>query len=330
MDLTRLPHTARPRRVRPQPLVMAVLAASVCALSGCAQVPQVPQLQSLKTWWSAPGQAATQDVLAPARDRSELLLGVTDGNEIVTFQASEPGKVLTRLAIRGLSPNEHLLGVDFRVAKGQLYGLSNQGRLLRIDTDTGQVSALGSPVTLPTGDAWGVDFNPTVDRIRVVNGAGHNLRLHPDTGAQVDGQADTPGVQADGPLAYTSGDLLEGVKPRIVAAAYTYNKVNEKITTNYAVDAGAGYLAIQGSLEGAATLVSPNTGRLQAVGPLLIERFDDASFDICDVNNNAYLSTTRQGTAGTKLYELNLSSGQARLIGAVGGNLTLKGLTVVP
>jgi Domain of unknown function (DUF4394) len=183
---------------------------------------------------------------------------------------------------------------------------------------------------LPSSDAWGFDFNPTVDRIRVVSGAGHNLRLHPDTGAQVDGQADTPGVQADGALSYTSGDLLEGVKPRIVAAGYTYNKVNDKITTNYAVDAGAGYLAIQGSLEGAATVVSPNTGRLQAVGPLLIERFDDASFDICDLNNNAYLSTTRRGTPGTKLYELNLGSGQARLIGAVGGNLTLKGLTVVP
>ena len=33
------------------------------------------------------------------------------------------------------------------------------------------------------GTEFGVDFNPQVDRLRVVSNSGQNLRLHPDTGA---------------------------------------------------------------------------------------------------------------------------------------------------
>jgi hypothetical protein len=38
--------------------------------------------------------------------------------------------------------------------------------------------------------AWfPIDFNPVVDRIRIMSDAGQNLRVHPDTGAVV---ADSP------------------------------------------------------------------------------------------------------------------------------------------
>jgi Domain of unknown function (DUF4394) len=340
--------------VRPAPLQYRSLvrlravaaAAALAALSGCAYMPQA---QSLQNWWpwgdkgtthsTASATSSTtgggrngspQETLAPAKERKELLVGVTAGNVLVSFNASEPGKVLTRLSLQGMNPGESFVGIDFRVAKGQLFGLSDQGRLLRIDTEKGVVSPIGSPVKLPDGEAWGVDFNPTVDRVRVVNDKGRNLRLHPDTGAQVDGDANTSGVQEDGTLMYSATDLLGGQRTRIVAAGYTYNKTNEKITTNYAIDAATGYLAIQGSIEGAATVISPNTGKLQAVGPLLIERFDDASFDIADTNNNAYLVTHRRNGSSNRFYEVNLGSGQARLIGAVGENQPLKGIAIVP
>ena len=59
---------------------------------------------------------------------------------------------------------------------------------------------MGAPQPLlPEGATeWGFDFNPTVDRIRVVNDAGFNLRLHPDTGVIVDSDPNQPGVQLDG------------------------------------------------------------------------------------------------------------------------------------
>jgi hypothetical protein len=334
-----------PKSVPLTTLRTLVGATLVATLSGCAYMPQA---QSLQNWWPwgdkasatasmgstgtspATRSTGTQETLAPAKDRKELLVGVTAGNVLISFNASEPGKVLTRLNLQGMNPGEGFLGIDFRVAKGQLFGLTDQGRLLRIDTEKGAVSPVGTPVKLPEGEAWGVDFNPTVDRIRVVNDKGRNLRLHPDTGAQVDGDANTAGVQEDGTLMYSATDLLGGQRARIVAAGYTYNKTNEKLTTNYAIDAATGYLAIQGSIEGAVTVISPNTGKLQAVGPLLIERFDDASFDIADTNNNAYLVTHRRNGSSNRFYEVNLGSGQARLIGAVGEGQPLKGLAIVP
>ena len=237
------------------------------ALSACSYMPQFKSLQEFRLFNRTPRSV---DVLAPVKERPETLIGVTAANTLVTFQANEPGRLLSSAPIQGLKAGEELLGIDFRVAKGQLFGVTNQGRLLQIDPDKATVTAVGAGITLPEGQAFGFDFNPTVDRIRVVNDAGHNLRLHPETGAQVDGDANTPGVQLDGTLRYAPGDLLSTTKPRIVSAGYTYNQANEKLTTNYAIDAGAGYLVVQGSLEGAATPVSPNTGLLQAIGPLLI------------------------------------------------------------
>jgi Domain of unknown function (DUF4394) len=77
-------------------------------------------------------------------------------------------------------------------------------------------------------------------------------------------------------------------------------------------------------------VVSPNTGKLQAIGPLLIDRFDSASLDISDVNNAAYLVTNRKAGGQSKLYEVNLGSGQARLIGAIGSNELVRSMAIVP
>lgn len=310
-----------------RPLTLLAVVGLTGALGACSYMPQFKSLQDVKLFNRT---ANTPEVLAPVKERPETLIGVTAANTLVTFQASEPGRLLSSLPIQGLKAGEEFLGIDFRVAKGQLFGLTNQGRLLQIDPDKATVTPVGAGITLPEGQTFGFDFNPTVDRIRVVNDAGHNLRLHPETGAQVDGDANTPGVQPDGTLRYAPGDLLNSTKPRIVSAGYTYNKTNEKLTTNYAIDAGAGYLVVQGSLEGAATAVSPNTGLLQAIGPLLIERFDSAALDISDVNNAAYLATSRQDGREPRLYEVNLGSGQARLIGTIGTAQGLRGMAIVP
>jgi Domain of unknown function (DUF4394) len=300
----------------------------ISLLGACSYMPQ------LKPWREAhpkaTAEAARSEALAPSRERPELLVAVTDDNQLITFNAGSPDKVLSRVPLQGLKAGEQLQGIDFRVAKGQLFGLSTQGRLLRIDPEKGGTTPIGSPVSLPEGQSFGFDFNPTVDRIRVVNDAGTNLRLHPDTGAQIDGNPGQVGLQTDGTLAYAPGDLLAGSKPRLVAVGYTYNKANDKITTNYAIDASTGYLVVMGSIEGAATMVSPNTGLVQSVGPLQIERFDHAAFDISDVNNAAYLLTARNGSSESKLYELNLGSGQARLIGAVNSSQGIRGMAIVP
>jgi hypothetical protein len=310
-----------------RPVARALACTALLAtLSACSLFPQWKPLKSAR----ATAAPASTEALAPVRERQEVLLALTSDQTLVAFNASTPSQPISQIPVKGLQPGEQILGMDFRVAKGQLFALTSAGRLLRIEPTTGVSTAVGKGVSLPVGQHWGVDFNPTVDRLRVVNENGANFRLHPDTGAQVDGDTKADGLQGDGLLSYMPGDLLSGRTPRIVAAAYTYNKDNEKLTTNVAIDAGSAYLAVQGSIEGAPVVVSPNTGWLQSIGPLLIDRFDDASFDISDLNNAAYLVTTREGSTESRLYEVNLGSGQARLIGAIGATKPIRALAIVP
>ena len=121
-----------------------------------------------------------------------------------------------------------------------------------------------------------------------------------------------------------------GRAPRIVAAAYTYNKENEKITTNYALDARSASLVIQGSIEGATPVVSPNTGRLRTVGPLGAGGFEQASFDISDLTNTGFAALTRDGASGSQWYVIDLASGKATALGAIGIRETVVGIAIEP
>jgi hypothetical protein len=291
---------------RPLPLV-AVLALSACATPAPEPV----------------GPKAKEEIVA-----------VSSGNQLLRFNAGQPQAVRERRPLAGLRAGERILGIDFRVAKGELYALGavgTAGQLYRIDIAQARALPVGAGLTLP-GEAaeWGFDFNPTVDRIRVVNNRGANLRLHPDTGAQVDGDAAQPGLQADGALQYQSGDLASSKAPVVVAAGYTYNQTDEKITTNYALDGATGTLVHQGSKEGVQPLVSPNTGRLFTVGSLGIGPFAHATLDISDLAPTAYSGIHAHDAKATRWYQVDLVTGKARFIGTVGGGQTLVGAAIEP
>ncbi|MDR7330908.1 DUF4394 domain-containing protein [Roseateles asaccharophilus] len=275
----------------------ALAFAAAVLLAGCATEPTEPM-----------GPPAKENIFA-----------VTTGNQLIQFNAGQPQKTLSSKALTGLAAGDTLLGIDYRVAKGQLYGLGASGQLYRIDTKTGAASAIGTPNALPKEGAteWAFDFNPTVDRIRVANDAGFNLRLHPDTGAIVDGNPNEAGVQFDGRLAYDAADANAGKTPAVVAAGYTYNKDNDKITTNYALDGRQGVLVHQGTKEGVQPMVSPNTGKLYTVGSLGIGPFERATLDISDLSNATYSAVTAGGKS--TWYRLELASGRATRIGTVAG-----------
>ncbi len=263
--------------------------------------------------------------------RKESVVAVTAANQLIRFNAGQPTRILSTVALSGLQPGETLLGIDFRIARGLLYGVGSSGRLYRIDPATGTASAVGAPAALAlTGTEFGVDFNPTVDRLRVVSDSGLNLRLHPDTGAVVDGNAALDGVQPDGTLAYVAGDVNVGKAPKVVAAAYTYNKTDEKITTNYAIDAAAGVLVVQGSLEGTTPVVSPNTGQLRTVGTLGSTPLTRASFDIADVSGAAFAALSSDGERASRWVEIDLKTGAAKPIGAIGGGQPVRGVAIEP
>lgn len=277
--------------------------------------------------------AACSSVSAPPAGLGELVVAVTQAHELVSFQAGQPQRILERKPVTGLAPGEQIVGIDYRVARGVLYALSQVGRLYTLDVATGALSPVGTaPLAVPLrGAVFGFDFNPAADRIRVVSNAGQNLRLHPDTGAVVDGDPAIAGVQPDPALRYAWSDAHAGRVPEIVAAAYTYNAQDDKLTTNYAIDRALGALVMQGSREGATPVVSPNTGQLRTVGPLGLGPLADASFDIADVGNTALLAArTTALDAPTRLYQVDLDTGSATLLGVVGDGGPLRGMAIAP
>lgn len=278
---------------------MGIKAVGVCmmvlALAGCA---------------SAPGTA-------PQAASGSLWL-VTPGNELLQVAAEAPQKVRQRTPLKGLAAQETLVGIDFRVARGVLYGLSSRGQLYTIDTATGVATAVGEAVPLPHGSRFGVDFNPVADRIRVVSDAGSNQRRHPETGA----------VVAEDPALAWTGSTDNLPRPMVVAAGYTYNVRDDKLTTNYAIDLATGALVIQGSREGELPVVSPNTGLLQRVGMLGIAPLADAALDISDVDNTAIAALQSEGR--TQLYRIDLETGRASALGAVGRGEAVTGLAIQP
>ncbi|HTH10451.1 MAG TPA: DUF4394 domain-containing protein [Acidovorax sp.] len=287
---------------------MAAAALGGAALAGCATAP------------------------APESPQRELVVAVTASHELITFQAGRPDRILERRAVTGLPAGERLVGIDFRVARGVLYALSQAGRLYTLDIPTGALRAVGpGPAVVGLrGTAFGFDFNPVADRIRVVSNTGQNLRLHPDTGAAVDGDPAVDGVQPDPALRYAWSDVHAGRAPDVAGAAYTYNTQDSKITTNYAIDRALGVLVMQGSREGATPVVSPNTGQLRTVGSLGLPPLLDVAFDISDVGNTALIAVRTTVDSQTHLHLVDLRTGATRPLGKVGEGAPLVGMAIEP
>ncbi len=290
---------ARARGLRALPILSVITALSIFA--GCATSPT--------------------EALGPLR--KETLHALTQKMELLTLNAGQPRLVQKRVTVTGLPAGESLVGIDYRVAKGVLFAVSRSGTVYTLDATTGILKAVsGKPLDKALeGDAFGVDFNPVADRIRVVSNTGQNLRLHPDTGAL---------ASADPALTFAPGDAQAAFKPDVVAAGYTYNKTNDKLTTNYAIDRREGTLVTQGTVEGVQPAVSPNTGQLRTVGALGTGPLVDASLDIADISGAAFAAVRTAAQPNTRLYLIDLTSGKAELVGTVGDGAPLIGLAVEP
>ena len=264
--------------------------------------------------------------------RKELVFAVTERMDLIKFNAGQPRRILERKALSGIQTGDRLVGIDFRVARGVLYALAQSGRIYTIDTSAGVAKLVDAPpldIQL-AGDAIGFDFNPAVDRMRVVTSAGQNLRIHPDTGRMIDGAPAVAGVQPDQDLSYAPGDAHAGRRPNVAGAAYTYNKQNEKITTLYVIDRALGNLAMQGSKEGMTPFVSPDTGQLRTIGSLGLGALSDAAFDISDISNAPLAAVRTVSNPQTRLYLLDLGTGRATSLGRVADGSPVIGIAIEP
>lgn len=277
-----------------------------------------------------------------ALPRDEIVYGVTQSNRLISFAANNPGKLLAAVPIRNLIAGESVRSIDFRPATGELFALTSVNRMLRIDPDTGQTSQLGTqidPALFSTIGQVGFDFNPTVDRLRLVNTGDTNFRYNPLTFALVDNDPGTAGTQPDTSLAFDAGDVNAGDNPDIGAVAYDRNDNDPAtVTTLYGIDAGNNVLVTIGGINGTP---SPNLGQVFTVGSLGVDPTNLGGMDISGAGmgaNGAALAVMQlQGESVSKLFMINLGpttpnqpTGTATLIGTVAGGEVLTAMAIAP
>src|SRR5262245_38343123 len=65
------------------------------------------------------------------------ILGLTEKQRLVSFRECNPGRLHEIGQVSGLQkPDDALVGIDFRVQDGLLYGVGNGGGIYTIDTHT--------------------------------------------------------------------------------------------------------------------------------------------------------------------------------------------------
>lgn len=250
--------------------------------------------------------------------RAEEIVALTVSNKLLRFDSTAPGTITSTVQVTNLQASENLLGIDFRPNTGQLFAVGSTSRVYRIDVTTGVATSLSAAPFAPllSGARFGIDFNPTVDRIRCCSEVAQNLRLSPINGTV---------AGTDTVLAYDKFDPLFGIPPHIVSTAYTNNNQYASSTTLYAIDATQDALVTIGSLNSS---VSPNGGQVFTVGKLGVDTTDFAGFDISGQTGVAYASLTSTGSVTSALYTLNLSTGTATLVGAIGGGEIIADISV--
>lgn len=266
----------------------------------------------MKTTAIALTTAALAASLGAAAHAGELVYGVTENQTLVSFDSTTPTTILSGVAIWGMAANERVRGLDFRPATNELYALGSFSMLYKINAMTGMAVQVGSGTFAHTlnGSSFGFDFNPVIDRIRVVSEADQNLVLNPNTAASTNATA----------LFYGMGDMNEGMNPNVVGSAYTNSKKGATSTQLYGIDSNLDILVKQAN----------SAGTLTTVGSLGVNVSDQVGFDISGLSGIAYASVQDATLGQSTFWQINLNTGAAMMVGAIGGGSQVGCITVVP
>lgn len=215
-----------------------------------------------------------------------------------------------------------LIGIDYRVQDGLLYGVGDAGGIYLIDTTTAAASLQGRLTVALSGTRFGVDFNPAANALRIISDNGQNLR-----------QSFTRTASGALPTTAPDASLNTGtaapapIVSGITAAAYTNNDLSAATaTTLFDINVTSGQVVVQ----------SPaNSGIVVATGSLAVPGLSgNASFDIhSDLNEAGETVSNRAfaalGTAsGTSVYSVDLTSGRATEIGTVNAAYVLRDIAL--
>ncbi len=234
-------------------------------------------------------------------DDDLVVIGLTGNNKLIEFESDKPKDSDVIGTLTGFSGGEiSLIGIDYRPLNGILYGVGNLGGIYTVDTGNAALTFVSQMSVAPSGSTFGVDFNPTVDRLRIIGDAGQNLRVNVDTGLTlVDSTLTYPGPP---PVTATG----------LVGAAYTNNDADPNTaTTLFDLDSALDQIVIQ----------SPaNSGQLAPTGKLGVDATASVGLDIYSVIDDgttvdlvAFAALNVDGKA--RWYEIDLLTGRAYHIG---------------
>ena len=214
------------------------------------------------------------------------------GNQIFTFDSSNPGTILTSVGISGLQGSDTLVGIDY--SGSTLYAIGSAGNLYTVNGTTGAATLVNHFGPL-NGIYFGMDASAA--GIRIVSDADINLLLNPSTGAIISST------------------------PTLTPTTLNLDAIASSGSTMYAVDSLANTLGI----------LNTAAGTFATTGSMGYDVSSKNGFDISSASGIAYFASA-VSSSGTdpNLYEINLATGFASLVGQIGpGEGTLiDGLTV--
>lgn len=245
-----------------------------------------------------------------------IFYALSDNNQLHEINIRNTATPLRTFGVTGLEQGDMLKGIDFRPATGQLYAISSMNNLYQVNIKSGdqegKATRIGSaPVAATLEGHIGFDFNPTVDRIRLVTSSTQNLRLHPETCAIVPGDSPLNGY----------------ANPMIGAVAYTNSRAGVTAaplgvgTTLYDIDPSTDMLYIQNP---------PNPGGLVPVGSLGLDIQEVGGFDISpDVNpSDTYAVASVKFGDKWELDLVDLTTGKLQKLGDFPTNVNVIGVAI--
>jgi hypothetical protein len=245
---------------------------------------------------------------------------LTQDNKLVTVNSANPGAAGAAVAITNIAAGFELIGIDIRTTTqtinpanpgvGSLWALATDAtdtnyQLYVINPATHAATPIGGVFTgLTSGgfkNGWFFGFDPGTDRIRII-ASKNNYELNPN----------------NPPSIVKQGDLT----------AFNFNLSGSAFTTASFGAASSIYFVAQEPNDTIHTSANIASGVTQVVGDTGLN-FSVADGGALDISaGTTLLATAIGGTAN--LYNINRATGAATLIGAIGGNPTVRALAILP
>ncbi|MFD5692213.1 DUF4394 domain-containing protein [Streptomyces rubiginosohelvolus] len=204
--------------------------------------------------------------------------------------------------MRGLEKDTKLVGMDFRVQNSKLYGVGDKGGSYPRNTRNAKAATFSQLTVVPAGKFFGVDFNPTANRLRGISDTGQNLRH------DIDDPAAPRTTTVKTPL--TNPTMPPSTGMGVTGAAYTNNDLNAETATSLCdIDTTNDRVSFQSPAD---------SGTLAPTGNLGVDAGQNAGFDLYfshrGQSNHGFAALSVNGAY--QLYQVDVLTGRAEGIGA--------------